>query len=58
VPIFGCDIGGDTTKKTDQAGRSGVTQIAVGVEDILKGLEQRVVIKRGVGNGSRFEMGR
>lgn len=56
--IVGSDIGGDASEKADQAGRSGVAEISVGVEDILEGFEQGVVIERCVGNGARFEEGR
>jgi len=58
VRIFGGEIRSDTTKKTDQTGRSGVTQLGVGVEDFLNGLKQRVVIERSVGNGAGFAKGR
>jgi len=50
VRLLGRDVRGDTAEKPHEAGCASVPEVRVGVEDILEGLQQRIVIERRIGN--------
>lgn len=48
-------VGSHAAEETDEAGGSGVSEIAVRVKNVLHGFQEGVVVEWGEGDGAGFE---
>jgi hypothetical protein len=55
IGIFGGDVGGDAAEEAEQAGRAGIAEVAIGVEDVFESFQEGIVVEGCVGDAAWFQ---